>query len=60
MKYFQPKSVTWLAGLGLIITGVSKCLAEGGISVEGIALIGEGLGLIGIRGALKEKAIKKE
>ncbi len=49
MKYFKPKSLTWWAGIGLIIVGVTESIATKSISTTLI----EGLTAIGLRGALK-------
>lgn len=43
-KYFKPKSLTWIAGVALI--------AYGAITKD-YSIIGEGLALIGLRGAIK-------
>lgn len=45
-KYLKPKSLTWLAGTALIVYGIIS---------KDYAKIGEGLGLIGIRGAIKNE-----
>lgn len=44
-RYFRPKSVTWWAGVALIVLGVF-------VSDEQAALISAGLGLIGLRDAI--------
>ncbi len=49
MKYFKPRSLTWWAGLGLVIIGVTESVATKSISTTLI----EGLAAIGFRGALK-------
>ncbi len=45
-KYLKPKSLTWLAGMALIAYGIIS---------KDYSKIGEGLGLIGIRGAIKNE-----
>jgi hypothetical protein len=64
-SYLQPKSVTWWAGAGLIVTGLLRGL-DAGFNLGGMAdvidawsgsaspsvLILQGAGLIGLRGAL--------
>jgi hypothetical protein len=66
-KYFKPKSLTWWAGICLILTGLLRGTDavfdlgpwaavidawSGGSSAS--ALILQGAGLIGIRGAIGE------
>jgi hypothetical protein len=66
-RYFKPRSVTWWAGVFLVVMGATLGVDEGydigavadviRAWTEGIgpaALIGQGLGLIGLRGALGE------
>jgi len=43
-KYFKPKSLTWIAGAALIAYG---------LTTKDYATVGEGLALIGLRGAIK-------
>ncbi len=43
MKYLKPKSLTWLSGLALIVYG---------IIIKDYTKIPEGLGIIGLRGAI--------
>lgn len=64
-SYLLPKSMTWWAGLGLILTGLLRGV-DAGFDLGGMAdvidawsgstspsvLIMEGAGLIGLRGAL--------
>lgn len=64
-RYFKPKSVTWWAGFGLIITGLLRGLGAG-LDLGALAyvidawtgdatpsvLIMQGAGLIGVRGAI--------
>lgn len=64
-RYFKPKSVTWWAGVGLILLGLLKGLGAGidlgattvvidawSGSASASVLILQGAGLIGIRGAI--------
>ena len=66
MNYFKPKSVTWWAGIGLTAMGVALAAHEGfdlggfGVFVDALVggqkpatLIGQGMGLVGLRGALQ-------
>lgn len=50
MKYIKFHSVTWWAGIALLIKATATTIIEKSIDVQGFA---EGLGLIGIRGAIR-------
>jgi len=50
MKYFKPKSVSWWAGVSILVKAIAQSIIEKSIDVEGIS---QGLGIIGIRGAFK-------
>ena len=65
-KYIKPKSVTWWAGAGLLVMGIVVGIGQGfdlgGITavidawtggLGSAALMAQGAGLIGLRGALK-------
>lgn len=68
-RYFKPRSVTWWAGLGLLLTGLLRGL-DAAINLGPVAavidawtgsiapsvLILQGAGLIGLRGAIREAA----
>lgn len=49
MKYINPKSMTFWAGLGLLLTGVATSFAEKRLDM---VTISEGLAAIGLRQAL--------
>lgn len=44
-KYLKPKSLTWIAGAALVAYG---------LIIKDYATVGEGLALIGLRGAIKD------
>ena len=48
MKYIKPTSLTWWAGLGLLITGVVESIQTKSISPH----VAEGLAAIGLRATL--------
>ena len=49
MKYIKPKSVTWLSGLALLLQGLAPLLEK---QMPDWVKVSEGLGLIGLRGAM--------
>lgn len=49
-KYFKPKSVTWWAGVGLLVKAVATSVIEQRIDVQGFM---EAAAVIGVRGAIK-------
>lgn len=49
MKYFKPKSVTFWAGITLLIQGIATSVIEKRID---IVTISEGMAAIGIRAAI--------
>ncbi len=49
MKYFKPKSVTWISGALLVLQGLLPLLE--GNSPDFVKL-SEGAGLIGLRGSI--------
>ena len=66
MKYIKPKSVTWWAGVAMVVMGGVLGIDDGydlGASIDVLrawtggmgasVLIAQGAGLIGIRGAMK-------
>ncbi len=66
MRYFLPKSLTWWAGAGLVLTGLVRGLGAAfdlgpvGAVIDAWSgalppsvLILQGAGLIGLRGAMK-------
>jgi hypothetical protein len=59
MKYFQPKSVTWWSGLALVAVGVYQAYSDGNLSAAlSDPHVAQGLGLIGIRGAISKSPLK--
>ena len=65
-KYFKPQSLTWWAGVGLIamgaLVGIGQGFDLGGAGavltawtggMPSLALMAQGAGLIGLRGALR-------
>ena len=71
-KYFKPRSLTWWAGIGLITMGLIVGLGQGfdigGITaaieawtggIGSAALMAQGAGLIGLRGALNPPSNSK-